>query len=137
MRLELRGLLFYFVSYLTIEEHEGREALFRHGCVTSTERRGNVLIRSLASLMTSRRGALVARRAARAFERLFRRQLAGWFLAPGVAFAACSRSLPLDVRLMRQRTQSGVQRGAVRGSAGRESKRSSRTRERPIGFVTS
>ena len=30
MRLELRGLLFYFVSYLTIEEHEGREALFRH-----------------------------------------------------------------------------------------------------------
>ena len=118
MGLELRGLFFYFISDFAVKQHEGREALFRHGCVTSTERRGNVLIRLLASLMTSRRGALVARRAARAFERLFRRQLAGWFLAPGVAFAACSRSLPLDVRFMLQRTQSGVQQGGQRASQG-------------------
>ena len=38
MRLELRGLLFYFISYFTVEEHEGREALFRHGVAAAAFR---------------------------------------------------------------------------------------------------
>ena len=96
-----------------------------------------MLIRSLASLMMSRSGAVVARCAALAFWRLFRRQLAGRFVAPCVVFAAFFRSLPLDVRVILQHTQSGVQRGGVRRLVGLESKQLSAPKARSIVFVTS
>ena len=89
MRLELRGLLLDLVPDFAVEEHEGGEALLGHGCVAV--RVGGV-------------------------RRCFARSLAGRFLAPGVAFAACSRSPPLDVRVMLQYTQSGVRRGGQRAS---------------------
>ena len=119
MRLELRGLLFYFVSYLTIEEHEGREALFRHGCVTSTERRDNVLIRSLASAATSRSGVAVARCAALAFQRLFRKAARGSLCGAWGAFCSALAVSALTNDLMGQTTQRGDQRVGLRWSAGK------------------
>ena len=38
MRLELRGFFFYFISDFAVEEHEGREALFRHGVAAAAFR---------------------------------------------------------------------------------------------------
>ena len=89
MRLELRGLLFYLVPDFAVEEHEGREAFFRHLC------------------FFCRGGGVWAQ---------FRSQLAGRFVAPGAACAGRSRSRPLAIRLMLQRTQSGVQKSGQRAS---------------------
>ncbi len=90
MGLELRGLLLDLVPDFAVEEHEGREAFFRHLC------------------FFCRGGGVWAQ---------FRSQLAGRFVAPGAAGAACSGSQRLDVLLMLQRTQCGVQKG-VSGLAG-------------------
>ena len=38
MRLELRGLLLDLVPDFAVEEHEGREALFRHGVAAAAFR---------------------------------------------------------------------------------------------------
>ena len=87
MRLELRGLLLDLVPDFAVEEHEGREALFRHLC------------------FFCRGGGVWAQ---------FRSQLAGRFGAPGAACAGRSLSQPLAVRLMLQFTQCDVQQGGQR-----------------------
>ena len=38
MRLELRGFFFYFISDFAVKQHEGREALFRHGVAAAAFR---------------------------------------------------------------------------------------------------
>ena len=118
MGLELRGFFFYFVSDFAVEEHEGREALFRHRLASrlASRQRVNSLAR-VGGDVSERRLSPAVRGAG--VRRLFRFTARG-SLAPGAAFAARSRYQRLTNDLMCQTTQRGGQRIGLRWSAGVE-----------------